>query len=412
MSERDDARHPRALTSGAPVNQPGPSFPQIPAMRHIASRHTSSLISCLAPLVMLAAACSTPKPVASAPEVSVAPAISREITDWDEFTGHFEAVQSVEVRPRVSGFIQHVSFPEGGTVRQGDVLLTIDPRPYEAEVARAEAMLEQAKTRGQLAQQELDRAKQLVNTQAISREELDARTSGVTESAAAIRAAAAALRNAQLNLDWATVRAPISGRVGRAEITAGNLVQGGSPSASLLTTIVSLDPIYVYFDTDEQAYLKYVGGAGGAGAAGKHRIVEVGLANETGFPHEGTLDFVDNRVDQTAGTMRIRAVLRNPDHQFAPGLFARVRLAGGAARQATLVEDQAIGTDQDRKFVLVLKPDSTVEYRAIQVGRVVDGLRVVQSGLAPGETIVINGLLRVRPGMKVAPKAATMLAVR
>jgi RND family efflux transporter MFP subunit len=369
-------------------------------------------MSFLLPFALVAAACSTPKPVASAPEVSVAPAISREITDWDEFTGHFEAVQSVEVRPRVSGFIQHVSFPEGGTVQQGDVLLTIDPRPYEAEVARAEAVLEQAKTREQLAGQELDRAKQLVNTQAISREELDARTSGVTESQAAIRAASAALRNAQLNLDWATVRAPITGRVGRAEITAGNLVQGGSPAASLLTTIVSLDPIFVYFDTDEQAYLKYVGASGIAGAAGKRRTVEIGLANETGFPHEGTLDFVDNRVDQTAGTMRIRAVLRNPDHQFAPGLFARVRLAGGAERKATLVQDQAIGTDQDRKFVLVLKADSTVEYRAIQIGRVVDGLRVVQSGLAPGENIVINGLLRVRPGMKVAPKSATMLAVR
>jgi len=383
-------------------------------MRDIVSRIMSSLISVggsFAALLVVAAAsaCSTPKPAAALPEVSVAPAISREITDWDEFTGHFEAVQSVEVRPRVSGFIERVSFPEGATVREGDVLLTIDPRPYEAEVARAEAVLEQAKTRETLAQQELDRAKQLVNTQAISREELDARTSGVTEAQAAIRAASAALRNAQLNLDWATVRAPISGRVGRAEITAGNLVQGGSPTASLLTTIVSLDPIFVYFDADEQAYLKYVGAAG---ADSKHRTVQIGLANEAGFPHEGTLDFVDNRVDQTAGTMRIRAVLRNPDHQFAPGLFARVRLAGGAERKATLVQDQAIGTDQDRKFVLVLKPDSTVAYRAIEVGRVVDGLRVVQSGLEPGETIVINGLLRVRPGMKVVPKTGAMLAAR
>ncbi|MEP6491738.1 MAG: efflux RND transporter periplasmic adaptor subunit [bacterium] len=376
-------------------------------MRHIAPRSTSLLTAII---MSLAAACSKPAPVMPAPEVTVAPAIDREITDWDDFTGHFEAVQSVEVRPRVSGFIQRVSFPEGANVQQGDVLLTIDARPYDAEVARAEAVLEQATTHEQLAHQELDRAKQLVSTQAISREELDSRTSNLAEGGAAVRAAEAALRNAKLNLDWTTVRAPISGRVGRAEITAGNLVQGGSPSASLLTTIVSLDPIFVYFETDEQAYLKYVGATGAA--SGKSRPIQIGLANETGFPHEGKLDFVDNRVDRTAGTMRIRAVLPNPNHLFAPGLFARVHLAGGAHRQVTMVQDQAIGTDQDRKFVLILKPDSTLEYRAIELGRVVDGLRVVQAGLKPGENVVINGLLRVRPGMKVAPKPGTMLAIK
>ncbi len=371
-------------------------------MRHIALSSTSLIAAMFA----AAAACSKPQQASPKPEVTVAAAVNREVTDWDEFTGHFEAVQAVDVRPRVSGFIQHVSFPEGASVRQGDVLLTIDPRPYEAEAARAEAMLEQAKTREQLAQQELDRAKRLVSTQAISREELDARTSGVAESGAAVRAADAALKNARLNLEWTTVRAPISGRVGRAEITEGNLVQSGPPSPSLLTTIVSLDPIYVYFDSDEQAYLKYVGRNLGA------RTVQIGLSSETDFPHEAKLDFVDNRVDRSAGTIRVRAVLPNPNHLFAPGLFARVRLAGGAHRQATMVQDQAIGTDQDRKFVLVLKPDSTVEYRAITLGRVVDGLRVVQTGLQPGENIVINGLLRVRPGMKVAAKSSTMVALK
>jgi multidrug efflux system membrane fusion protein len=357
-----------------------------------------------------------------APEVTVAAVIDRDVTDWDEFTGHFEAVQTVEVRPRVSGFIQHVSFPEGATVKQGDVLLTIDPRPYEAEVARAEAMLEQAKTRAALASQELERAKRLSNTQAISREELDARTSGVDEAAAAIRASEAALRNAKLNLEWTVVRAPISGRVGRAEITAGNLVQAGSPSASLLTTIVSLDPIYVYFDTDEQAYLKFVNAGGekqiARGARPEERErrrarddIQVGLTNETGFPHSATLDFVDNRIDRTAGTIRMRAVLHNADGQFAPGLFARIRLPGGNHHSATMVQDQAIGTDQDRKFVLVLKPDSTLEYRPVGLGRVFEGLRVVQSGLKAGEQVVINGMLRVRPGMKVTAKTGTMLAV-
>lgn len=380
-------------------------------MRHRALRSTSvtgpSVLLTLFALV--ASACSSPKPVMMTPEVTVAPAVDREITDWDEFTGHFEAVQSVEVRPRVSGFIQHVSFPEGAMVRQGDVLLTIDPRPYEAEVARAEAILEEAKTHEQLAQQELERAKRLVGTQAISREELDARTSGLAESSAAVRAAEAALRNARLNLEWTTVRAPITGRVGRAEITAGNLVQSGPPSPSLLTTIVSLDPIYVYFDTDEQAYLKYVAAARTASAAGE-RNVQIGLANETGFTHQARLDFVDNRIDRAAGTIRVRAVLPNPNHLFAPGLFARVRLAGGQRHAVTMVQDQAIGTDQDRKFVLVLKPDSTIEYRPIGVGRVIDGLRVVESGLKPGDNVVINGLLRVRPGMKVSAKRSTMLA--
>ncbi len=374
-------------------------------MRHNALRITSLA----AAILTLAQGCAKPAPVASAPEVTVAPAVNRQVTDWDEFTGHFEAIHSVEVRPRVSGFIERVSFPEGATVSQGDVLLTIDPRPYEADVARADAALEQARTHESLAKQELDRASKMVSTQAISREELDARTSGYAEASAAVRAAEAASRNAKLNLEWTTVRAPISGRVGRAEITAGNLVQGGSPTASLLTTIVSLDPIFVYFDTDEQSYLKYVGATGAAQVRG--HAVQIGLANETGFPHVGALDFVDNQVDRTAGTMRIRAVLRNLDHQFAPGLFARVRLAGGAVRQATMIQDQAIGTDQNRKFVLVLKPDSTVEYRAVELGRVIEGLRVVQRGLIPGETIVINGLLRVRPGMKVAPTRATMLAL-
>ena len=387
-------------------------------MTHIVHRKTSIAagfvgwglwIVLAASVVIIATACSQPKPVMPTPEVTVAAAIDREVSDWDEFTGHFEAVQSVEVRPRVSGFIQHVSFPEGANVQRGDVLLTIDPRPYQADVARAEAVLEETKTRAQLAGQELERAKRLVTTQAISREELDARTSGVAESGAAVRAAEAALENARLNLEWTTVRAPISGRVGRAEITEGNLVQSGPPSPSLLTTIVSLDPIYVYFDSDEQAYLKYVSAARGHSGAGA-LSVQIGLANETGYPHQATVNFVDNRVDRTAGTIRVRAVLPNPNRVFAPGLFARVRLAGGQPRAVTMVQDQAIGTDQDRKFVLVLKADSTVEYRPILIGRLIDGLRVVQSGLKPGDNVVINGLLRVRPGMKVSAKSATMLA--
>src|SRR3954467_1269989 len=359
-----------------------------------------------AAIFTLCAACHKDTPQMQAPQVTVAPAIERVVTDWDEFTGHFEAVNSVEVRPRVGGFVQRIGFTEGATVHQGDVLFVIDQRPYEAEVSRAEAVLAQARTRNQLATMEVERAQKLVNTQAISREELDARTSGQAEGDAQVRAAEAAVKLARLNLEWTVVRAPISGRVGRAEITPGNLVQAGGPSPTLLTTIVSLDPIYVYFDTDEQAYLKYMGGV----SARRGRPVMIGLANEQGFPHQGTLNFVDNRIDGASGTIRARALLSNPNAQFTPGLFARVRLLGSDRHLATMVHDQAIGTDQDRKFVLVLKPDTTVEYRPVVIGRLFDGLRTVDSGLKPGERVVINGLMRVRPGMKVAATNAAMVA--
>ncbi|HMH86563.1 MAG TPA: efflux RND transporter periplasmic adaptor subunit [Gemmatimonadaceae bacterium] len=360
-----------------------------------------------ATFALAASACSKDAPPMQTPQVTVAPAVERVVADWDEFTGHFEAVNSVEVRPRVGGFLQRVGFTEGAIVHQGDVLFVIDQRPYEAEVARAEAVLAQARTRNQLAGMEVERAQKLVNSQAISREELDARTSGQAEGDAGVKGAQAAVRVARLNLEWTVVRAPITGRVGRAEITPGNVVQAGPPSPSLLTTIVSIDPIYVYFDTDEQAYLKYIG----TNATGpKGRQVLIGLANETGFPHEGRLNFVDNRVNGASGTISARALLSNPNGLFTPGLFARVRLLGSARHLATLVQDQAIGTDQDRKFVLVLKSDNTVEYRPVVTGRVVDGLRTVESGLKPGERVVINGLMRVRPGMKVAATNAAMVA--
>jgi RND family efflux transporter MFP subunit len=349
-------------------------------------------------------ACQQPQQAPPTPQVTVAPAIGRDVAEASEFTGHFESTNAVEVRPRVAGFVERVGFVEGAMVHQGDPLFSIDPRPYEAEVARAEAVLEQARTRKQLADSELERAQRLVSTQAISREELDSRVSGRAEGDAAIHVAEAALKLARLNLEWTVVRAPTSGRVGRAEVTAGNVVQAGPPSPTLLTTIVALDPIYVYFDSDEQVYLKQMR------STGTQAPVQIGLVNETGFPHEGKLDFIDNRVDQTAGTVRVRAVLANPGHLFAPGLFARVRLASRELHAATLIQDQAVGTDQDRKFVLVLKADSTVEYRPITLGPTVDGLRTVRSGLAPGEKVVINGLMRVRPGMKVVAKTSSMTA--
>src|SRR5688572_15805230 len=303
---------------------------------------------------LVLAACSKPVPPRPPTEVTVAPALGRQVTDWDEFTGHFESIDAVEIRPRVAGFVQRVAFTEGAIVRRGDPLFYIDARPYEADVARAEAELARARTRAELAQGEHARAQRLVATQAISREELDARSSSSAEGDAAIKSAEAALTTARLNLEWTVVRAPITGRVSRAAVTPGNLVQAGPPAATLLTTIVSLDPIYVYFDSDEQAYLKYV-------TAMRNRAsklpVFVGLTNETGFPHKGALDFVDNQLDPGAGTIRVRAIIPNPTQLFVPGLFARVRLEGTEQHGLTLIQDQAIGTDQDRKFVLILKPD-------------------------------------------------------
>jgi len=378
-------------------------FANIRTMLDTAARRALAL-GIVAGSVMIAA-CTKPAPPRPPAEVTIAPALGRQVADWDEFSGHFEPVNAVDVRPRVSGFVDRVTFSEGSIVRRGDPLFYIDARPYQAEVERAEAQLAQARTRAQLAQGEQERAQRLVATQAISREELDSRTSGKAEGDAGVRAAEAALTTARLNLEWTTVRAPIAGRISRAAITAGNLVQAGPPSATLLTTIVSLDPIYVYFDSDEHSYLQYVRGL----RAGSSKLpVYIGLANETGFPHEGKLDFVDNRLDAGAGTIRVRAVVPNPQQLFAPGLFARVRLVGTEQRAVTLIQDQAVGTDQDRKFVLVLKPDSSVEYRPVTTGRLVDGLRVVSSGLKPGEDVVINGLLRVRPGMKVLAKRSTM----
>ncbi|MDQ3138171.1 MAG: efflux RND transporter periplasmic adaptor subunit [Gemmatimonadota bacterium] len=352
-----------------------------------------------------------PPPPPPPPAITVAAVLERDITEWDEFSGRLEAVNEVEIRPRVSGFIRRVSFAEGREVRRGDLLFEIDPRPYQADLARAQAQLEEARTGSQLAAREVARARKLVNVQAISREEFDTRTSAQATGVAAVRGAEAAVQTAQLNLGWTSVRSPISGRVGRAEVTAGNLVQAGPPTATLLTNVVSLDPIYAYFEGDEQTYLKY-GNLARLGSRPSSRDarnpIYMGLGNEVGFPHEGYVDFVDNQLNPQTGTIRARAVFSNKERRFTPGLFARIKLVGSGRYRATLIQDRAVGTDQDKKFVLVLKPDTTVEYRFVELGRLVDGLRVVTAGLKSGDRIVINGLQRVRPGMKVTPALAAM----
>lgn len=349
-----------------------------------------------------------------APQVTVARVIARTVTDSESFSGRFDAVHHVDIRPRVTGYISSVNFVDGTIVHKGQVLFVIDPRPYEADYQRAQADLDEARAQAALAKAERIRAVSLLAAHAISKDEFDTRTANERQSAASVEAAKAALAAAQLNLTFTRVTAPITGRVSRAIVTAGNLVTNGQ---TLLTTVVSLDPIYVQFNADEQAYLsfeKYAGrsahreAAPGAGPDALGNAVYVGLADEQGYPHEGHLVFMDNSLDAATGTIYARALLANPDGRFVPGLFARIKLIGNDRYPAVLVNDSAIGTDQTLRYVLLLGADNRVELRPVELGPLVDGLRVVRSGLKPGDTIIVNGLLRVRPGMQVMPQLIAM----
>ncbi|ERI49807.1 RND transporter MFP subunit [Pseudomonas sp. EGD-AK9] len=341
-----------------------------------------------------------------APKVSVAEVIEQPINEWDEFTGRLEAPQSVEVRPRVSGYIDKVAFAEGGLVKKGDLLFQIDPRPFQAEVKRLEAQLQQARANLTRANSEARRGERLRQSNAISAELADARASAAAEAQAQVAAIQAELDNARLNLDFTRITAPIDGRVSRAEITEGNLVGAGE---SLLTSVVSTDKVYAYFDADERVFLKYLELARQAGADARGASpVYLGLSSEDGHPHLGQLDFLDNQVNPRTGTIRGRAVFDNADGRFTPGLYARLKLVGSAAYPAALIKDEAVGTDLGKKFVLVLGEDNAVAYRAIELGPKLEGLRIVRSGLAKGEKIVVNGLQRAMPGATVDPQAVPM----
>jgi RND family efflux transporter MFP subunit len=339
------------------------------------------------------------------PQVTVAAAVSRKVAEFDEFTGRFEAVDRVEVRPRVSGYISSVNFKDGGEVKKGDVLFVIDPRPYAAERDKAQAQLAQARSQLVLAKSERERAGRLLGEHAISQEEYDTRTAGREQAQANVAAAQAALDAAALNVEFTRVTAPISGRISRALVTSGNFVANGQ---TLLTTLVSLDPIYVSFDGDEQVYLKYSKQAQAGQTDAARSPVRVGLADESDYPHQGVMVFVDNALDPATGTIRSRALLDNHERLFTPGLFARIKLMGAREYQAVLINDSAVGTDQSVRYVLVIGGDNRVLYRPVKLGPVIDGLRVVDSGLAAGETIVVNGLQRVRPGAQVAPQRVAM----
>lgn len=344
-----------------------------------------------------------------APMVSVATVIQKEVSDADEFSGRFEATDFVEVRPRVAGYLTKVHFQAGSLVKKGELLFTIDPRPYEADAAKAEADLARAETSRELARAEVARAEKLLEATAISKQEFDQRVATFKDQASAGNAARAALTSAKLNTEYAAIRAPISGRISRAEVTVGNLV---TPGTTMLTTIASQDPIHVYFDIDEQQLLKYESlrktGAETAPRKNKNAIY-LALNSETDFPHQGRVDFIDNRLDPRTGTIRGRAVFDNKDRLFTPGVFAKLKLAATGTYNAVLITDRAIGTDQSKKFVLVVDKENKANYRAIKLGPLVDGLRVVKEGLQPGESIVVNGLQRVRPGIQVQPEKTAML---
>lgn len=331
-----------------------------------------------------------------APPVSVAPAVQRAVAESEEFSGRLEATELVELRPRVSGSIEKVHFVDGATVRKGDLLFTIDPRPFEAEVARAQAQLAAAKARSELAQSELTRATKLLESQAVSRQEFDQLASGTRTSQADIQSAEAALRVARLNLDYTTVRAPITGRVSRAQITAGNIVN----DQSVLTSIAGIDKVYAYFDGSEQTYLRLKA----ANAGNKAPKVRLALANEQGFPHAGQVDFVDNRLNPQTGAIRLRASFDNAKGQFTPGLSAKLRMEDANTYDAVLVPDRAIGTDQTKKFVYVVGGNGQPQFREVKLGALIDGMRVVQGGVKPGENVVVDGLQRVMPGVPVAPQ--------
>ncbi|EKI0251358.1 efflux RND transporter periplasmic adaptor subunit [Enterobacter asburiae] len=348
-----------------------------------------------------------------APAVSAADVVVKSISQWDSFNGRIEAVESVQLRPRVSGYIDKVNYTDGQEVKKGEVLFTIDDRTYRAALEQAQANLARAKTQASLAQSEANRTDKLINTHLVSREEWEQRRSAAVQAQADIRAAQAAVDAAQLNLDFTKVTAPIDGRASRALITSGNLVTAGD-TASVLTTLVSQKTVYVYFDVDESTYLHYQNLArSGQGASSNHMAlpVEIGLTGEEGYPHQGKVDFLDNQLTPSTGTIRMRALLDNAQRQFTPGLFARVRLPGSAEFKATLVDDKAVLTDQDRKYVYIVDKEGKAQRRDITPGRLADGLRIVRQGLNPGDKVIIDGLQKVfMPGMPVNAKTVAMTA--
>ncbi|MFZ0869154.1 MAG: efflux RND transporter periplasmic adaptor subunit [Rhodanobacter sp.] len=348
----------------------------------------------------------TPTAADAPPEVTVAQALTRQVSDSAEFTGRLQAVDTVQVQPRVGGFVESVHFQEGALVHKDDVLFQLDPRPYQAEVDRLSANQAQAQAALNLAITNQRRAVMLLAQHAVAQQDADNQDTAEQSARAQLAASTAALASARLNLDFTQVRSPIDGRVSNIRITAGNLVT----SSDVLTSVVTVNPVYVYFDVDEQTWLKLDHLRARAVQAGGNARIEatMGLADEPGFPHEGRLDFVDNQLHIDSGTMRLRAVFDNHDGLYTPGLYARVQLQSGQARPRLLVDDRAIGTDLGNQFVYVVDKDRKVQYRKVSTGPLFDGLRVIDSGLDANDVVIVNGLQHVRPGVEVNPQKVAM----
>ena len=369
-------------------------------------RLLNAALSWLLPALSAAAltACSPPKPAPlPPPKVTVSQPQLTTVTNWDEYPGHLEAVETVEIRPRVAGYIDSIHFQDGTEVKAGDLLFVIDPRPYQAELEHAQAQRQQVETHLELARNDLKRAESLQGTKAISAEEYDNRSKAVREAEAALVAARASETTARINLDYTQIKAPISGKIGRRLVTAGNFVQlqGNSGSATVLATIVSVNPMYCYFDVEESAFLKYRSIAKVAEADSGSLACELALVNEEGFAHRGRLDFFDNQVNPQTGTIRLRAVFENGDPALVPGMFANVRVLAGPPEQTLVVPDVAVQSDQGYKFVYVANAEDKVEMHSIKIGRAHGPLRAVLKGLTPDDRVIVNGLMMLRPGAKV-----------
>lgn len=370
------------------------------------------LLGGIAALVL--AACSNPEAAdeaaaPAAPQVSVAQVVHERITEWDEFTGRLQAPQTVQLIPRVSGYIEQVHFNEGALVNKGDLLIQIDPRPFATEVARLKAELKSAQSASVQAEKEYRRAEKLSSQRAISAELLDSRLARKQQTAATVASVEAALERAELDLSYTRITAPISGRVSYAQVTAGNFVSAGQ---SQITSLVSTEKMYAYFDVDEQSYLKYARLAETGKRADTRdstsNPVYMALANDSNYQHVGRVDFVDNRIDAQTGTIRIRASFPNDDNDLLPGLFARIRLVGSDSYEGILIDEKAVGTDLNNKFVLVVNSNNELEYRAVELGEKVNGLRIVTEGLTPTDKIVVNGLQRVGANMQIDPQLVPM----
>jgi len=390
------------------ATDPSELFNQTAGVRRFAG------IAALIVLTVVLAGCDQkpPQAAAAAPAVTVAQPVKRTVTDWDEFTGRFDAIEEVQVRARVGGFVTNVEFKDGDMVHAGDLLYLIDSRPFEAVAAQADGQLADARAKVELAKRELDRGLNLVQTSAVSEQVVDQRRQALQAAHAAEIVAEGALKAAQLNVEFTHVPAPISGRVSRHLVSVGNLVSGSDTGTStLLTTIVSLDPIYIYFDVDEATYLKnnklwFEGKR--PSSRDTPNPVQVALTGEIKPSHEGRMDFIDNRLDVSTATLRSRAVIPNHDLSILPGQFGRVRLIGSSPYEALLIPDTAVATDQSRKIVFVIKDDDTVEARPVVLGPLDEGLRVVREGLQAEDKVIIDGIQRARVGAKVNPRAGTI----